>query len=1226
MATHSTSEHSADQHSAGRQDTAAPQPSAPAPASSVDGVVVKAIGGFILGLVLMCVAFGFFGDVPRWADDHGVILVYLGVFLYFSVAGRIFWWGADIIVGKLINTAPPHQDSPPQQDSSSGSLQSGSLPVMSSPASPVVSAVGVVVAVIAIMVGISGVGGLGGVAVAGPAEECQAVRDRDHAVYLQVVAALPPGSPVPPEYVNPCVEAPAPTSTTTTAVPAAVPTGVNTGSGIHVGSNGATNMPSYSGTDIVPVPGVPGQPGPSQPGQPGPSQPGAGQSLSPGVTQVLVSETMSVPGSVGPVLSSSVVPSSGDAGLIRSVTPAPAVTGSTDNTNKGFPHDLMLVFITAAAGFLSARTKPGTRSRGVPRTSVGAQPSEGIPSSGVSMMVLHNDDAGSLYKDKPPANPVAPTTTQGPPVPAAPANPVTPTTTPAPAAPANPVVPITSTVPAVSPAPANPSGGSTPTTTPTPTTPANPSAGAGAGQQAPANSTPATQPKQPQVLVGIVDTAGQQEGKPWVQDLGNGQTATHTIVEGTGGQTVDTQVTNADGSRGPTIRETVNDLGGVDVWSDNPDGSADYGQLNPSGVNTAHYQGSPASGAGPVVTSQGTAGNLQGSVTASNPDGTTSTNTFNTRTNGSVDTTITNPDGSIVMLNSSSDGRGGASTTVLGELDSRGNGWVMLPNGQRGDVFTDGNGHPVVVSSDPTTGNRTYQFTSEGMTQINTYNAAGEYVGHTERRPDGTVVQWSDEAAGERWVTVRPDGTALIQFRGNNGNSFTAEYHRDGSGQVNYASGAVDVFNARGEVVEHRNPPDNRSSSDRFAAGIVNFAAGVGSAAVDAADGLGTLAGVNVWDGTEMLNEQRSVWGGVLQLDEAALATMLLGSDIANSGYIPGLDEGEASALLDSVWRETFALDGFENNDTAFASGRVTFNLISALVGTRGTTSAARAVSHIDAPVAAVTVEASAISKLPEVAKLPESVSKLPDIAKTPEVVKLPDIVKLPETVAITERPTVIDAVTPVLDRAGMTVQDLQVSVSTPIDELSSVSAAVVNEARHVVPEPGPNEIMQRVIPDGPQLQSILADEFLNQKFPANNVSGFSAVASDISHITTVERLFEALRLDYTGSPFAAALDSVYALRFSLREGVPGVPDAPLSELVPGAPAPGSPDVSSWPFTGSGWTSSSQELVPEYVIPEGGRMNPGAELVQIFADGTEQIIRILEEIAVNDFHWVEVQP
>ncbi|MBT2275872.1 hypothetical protein [Rhodococcus qingshengii] len=93
---------------------------------------------------------------------------------------------------------------------------------------------------------------IAGAAHASPAEDCAAVRARDHQVYLNLIDSLPPGSPIPPEYVNPCLTA-TPT-TTATAVPTAtvgLPGAQAPGGGPNVGANAPTNFPAYRGTPIV---------------------------------------------------------------------------------------------------------------------------------------------------------------------------------------------------------------------------------------------------------------------------------------------------------------------------------------------------------------------------------------------------------------------------------------------------------------------------------------------------------------------------------------------------------------------------------------------------------------------------------------------------------------------------------------------------------------------------------------------------------------------------------------------------------------------------------------------------------------------------------------------------------------------------------------------------------------------------------------------------------------
>ncbi|WP_280357195.1 hypothetical protein [Nocardia otitidiscaviarum] len=69
---------------------------AEAPAEPLNPTVV-ALGGLVLGLVLLIFAFANLNRMPGWADDYGAIPVYLAFFLYMSIAGRLTWWGIDTL-------------------------------------------------------------------------------------------------------------------------------------------------------------------------------------------------------------------------------------------------------------------------------------------------------------------------------------------------------------------------------------------------------------------------------------------------------------------------------------------------------------------------------------------------------------------------------------------------------------------------------------------------------------------------------------------------------------------------------------------------------------------------------------------------------------------------------------------------------------------------------------------------------------------------------------------------------------------------------------------------------------------------------------------------------------------------------------------------------------------------------------------------------------------------
>ncbi|MDV8006858.1 hypothetical protein [Rhodococcus sp. IEGM 1318] len=93
----------------------------PAPASAYDGLprdtavagdrgwdrdselsqMSKAVIATVFGLALLIAAFAVIGRLGGWAADYGTILVYLAFFLWMSIAGRVFWWGADTLIAEI---------------------------------------------------------------------------------------------------------------------------------------------------------------------------------------------------------------------------------------------------------------------------------------------------------------------------------------------------------------------------------------------------------------------------------------------------------------------------------------------------------------------------------------------------------------------------------------------------------------------------------------------------------------------------------------------------------------------------------------------------------------------------------------------------------------------------------------------------------------------------------------------------------------------------------------------------------------------------------------------------------------------------------------------------------------------------------------------------------------------------------------------------------------------
>ncbi|MDZ7914315.1 MAG: hypothetical protein U5O16_21140 [Rhodococcus sp. (in: high G+C Gram-positive bacteria)] len=227
----------------------------------------------------------------------------------------------------------------------------------------------------ALLTGTAGVIGAGLALTAGPAhatpeEDCAAVRARDHQIYLNLIASLPPGAPIPPEYINPCLTAPSTTATAAPTTTVGLPGAQAPGGGPNVGANAPTNFPTYNGTPIVPVPGAAQSGQPNSPTPPGIENP-AGIPV-PSTTSGPAPATPRPAGSTAPTVTADRGP-----GPVPTETPntAPGQHESTPNvTNAELSEDdgrdryLELVLVGAAAftaAGIGVRGRPGPFS---PRT------------------------------------------------------------------------------------------------------------------------------------------------------------------------------------------------------------------------------------------------------------------------------------------------------------------------------------------------------------------------------------------------------------------------------------------------------------------------------------------------------------------------------------------------------------------------------------------------------------------------------------------------------------------------------------------------------------------------------------------------------------------------------------------------------------------------------------------------------------------------------------------
>lgn len=226
----------------------------------------------------------------------------------------------------------------------------------------------------ALLTGTAGVIGAGialtaGPAAAGPVEDCAAVRARDHQIYLNLIASLPPGAPIPPEYINPCLTA-TPTTTAAPTTTVGLPGAQAPGGGPNAGANAPTNFPTYNGTPIVPAPGaaLPGTPGtPTTSGVENPAGvpvPSTTSGPAPTTTQPAGSTALTATTDRGP----GPVPAATPNAAPGQQESTPSVTTSGLDEDDGRDRYLELVLVGAAAFTAGGIGVRGRRSPFGPRT------------------------------------------------------------------------------------------------------------------------------------------------------------------------------------------------------------------------------------------------------------------------------------------------------------------------------------------------------------------------------------------------------------------------------------------------------------------------------------------------------------------------------------------------------------------------------------------------------------------------------------------------------------------------------------------------------------------------------------------------------------------------------------------------------------------------------------------------------------------------------------------
>ena len=161
---------------------------------------------------------------------------------------------------------------------------------------------------------------------------------------------------------------------------------------------------------------------------------------------------------------------------------------------------------------------------------------------------------------------------------------------------------------------------------------------------------------------------------------------------------------------------------------------------------------------------------------------------------------------------------------------------------------------------------------------------------------------------------------------------------------------------------------------------------------------------------------------------------------------------------------------------------------------------------------------------------------------------------------------------------------------------VSPEKVSQLNELRGDISEVTEDTVMQKVI-----TPEQFAD-YTKESAPRTDVSGCASKASDVAPYTNnIEQAYETLRLDYEGTVYKDLAENdgdMYVMRFT-SDYCPSNTDYPKMD--------GSEPWNKPPCTGTGFTGSSEHMVPEYTYGRGQEITDGA-IYKLDSEGNETMV------------------
>jgi len=201
-----------------------------------------------------------------------------------------------------------------------------------------------------------------------------------------------------------------------------------------------------------------------------------------------------------------------------------------------------------------------------------------------------------------------------------------------------------------------------------------------------------------------------------------------------------------------------------------------------------------------------------------------------------------------------------------------------------------------------------------------------------------------------------------------------------------------------------------------------------------------------------------------------------------------------------------------------------------------------------------------------------------------------------------------VDTIAQYAEEEGLTIEVFKALCAKAAGDMTQDELVKMNNIRTKQMQPTPNTLMQKVITTY-DMNKYLSGEYKTPK-------GFISICADVKQYKNMHDHYYGLRLDYDGTYFKPDEKSYAVIRFKAAN--------IAKAIIPKSEANGGTFKDPYPFGGAGFTTGTNGYwgSPEWVMPEFTVLNDGAQLFELFPDGTE-VLKAIYRAEAGQFVSVE---